>query len=305
MSRPAGLPLHRRGALLGELPDRPPPQELDQPLPALPFDEMVLLISAETGVDLAGAHPGSLLREDLGWDSLTMVELLTVFDRYGVNLPDELLGELRTLGDVHHYLNALASTDGVRTLAPAGTRRDLLEGPNVVLSPVTQAEFGVLFDLHTRGDHLVRFRLRGHTPSPDAFHRLIWDRVLAQFVARSRDGHLVGLVSCLDANFQHRHAHFSVVAAPDQRNTGLGLEAMGMLFSYVFSQFDLRKLYAECLASNFCQFENGAHRIFEVEGCLKQHEYLCGRYEDLYVLAVYRDTWRHHHGRLYGEEAPF
>jgi acyl carrier protein len=269
------------------------------------FDEMVALIAAETGLDLARAHPGSLLRDDLGWDSLTMVELLAVLDRYGVNLPDELIGELRTLGDVHHYLTGLASAEGPKPLAPANRRRDLLRGPNVVLTPVTQADFGLLFDLHTRGDHLVRFRLRGQTPSPDAFHRLLWDRVLAQFLARSHDGHPVGLVACSDANFQHGHAHFSVVAVPEQRSTGLALEAMGMLISYTFCQFDLRKLYAECLESNYPQFESGAERIFKIEGRLRDHEYVCGAYEDLYVLAVYRDTWREHHRRLYGEEAPF
>ncbi|MCX7621288.1 MAG: GNAT family N-acetyltransferase [Acidimicrobiales bacterium] len=306
MSRSSSPLQQRRWTPRQEFPDPPPPPETETDgAGPMSFGEFVGLIADETGLDLSGAHPGSLLREELGWDSLTMVELLSVLERYGVNLPDDLIGELRTLADVHHYLTGLAVAEGPKPMAPANRDRDLLRGPNVVLMPVTHADHGLLLELHTRGDHLVRFRLRGHTPSPDAFHRLLWDRVLAQFIAWSHDGRPIGLVSCTDANFQNRHAHFSVVAMPDQRGTGLALEAMGMLLSYVFCQFDFRKLYAECLRSNFHQFENGSSRIFEIEGCLREHEYLYGAYEDLLVLAVYREAWRRQHRRLYGEEAPF
>ena len=83
------------------------------------------------------------------------------------------------------------------------------------------------------------------------------------------------------------------------------LEGVALLVSYLFETFDLRKVYAETLESNFAQFALGEGHIFDVEGRLREHEYVHGRYQDLVLLAVFRDSWRHHHLRLFGEEGRF
>jgi len=79
------------------------------------------------------------------------------------------------------------------------------------------------------------------------------------------------------------------------QGNGLMAEATRLFVSYIFGEFDLRKLYAESLEPNYEQFAHGAGRLFEVEGRLRDHEYVGGRYVDALLLAAHRDTWMARH----------
>ena len=69
-------------------------------------------VGSHVGLDLSGATPESLLGDDLGFDSLAMAEVLVLLADSGVHLPDELVPQLRTLGDLHHYAVVLAPRTG-------------------------------------------------------------------------------------------------------------------------------------------------------------------------------------------------
>jgi acyl carrier protein len=84
-----------------DLPDLPAPSRRAQI--GEDFASFVLLLERRIDVDLSLATPESILREDLGFDSLAMAEMLVLFSDDGIELPDELLPELRTLADLHHY----------------------------------------------------------------------------------------------------------------------------------------------------------------------------------------------------------
>jgi len=48
------------------------------------------------------------LVEDLGADSLDVVELIMSFeDEFGVSLPDEQLAKIKTVGDIVNFIKAL------------------------------------------------------------------------------------------------------------------------------------------------------------------------------------------------------
>ena len=72
-------------------------------MPVLEFTMFTALLGERLDIDLAHAEPDSLLREDLGFDSLAMAEMLVLFSDGDIVLPDELLTELRTVADLHHY----------------------------------------------------------------------------------------------------------------------------------------------------------------------------------------------------------
>jgi len=63
------------------------------------------------GVDPAAAAPDKSFTEDLGVDSLSMVEIaLAAEERFGVKIPDGELTGLRTVGDAVDYIEkALAA----------------------------------------------------------------------------------------------------------------------------------------------------------------------------------------------------
>jgi len=263
----------------------------------LDFDWFRGHLEAALGRPLPGSDPGTLLHEDLGWDSVDMLEVLAVLDANGVVVPDDLIGELRTLGDIHHYLANLA---GPR-LPFTG---NALAGPNVRLEPIRPADHDFLYSLCVGGDALTRFRLRANTPSPEQFHRLIWERVVAQFIVYGERGP-IGWVTSFDPDYRNRHVHVAAVGAPGVHNNGQIVQATAVLVSFLFTEFDFRKIYAETLQGTFSRFASGAGRHFQVEGRLSAHEYVNGHYEDLVVLGTHRAQWREAHRALFGTEPGF
>lgn len=192
-----------------------------------------------------------------------------------------------------------------RMREPVPTTAERLVGNNVALRPVESRDYDFLFRLYTHGDHLVRYRLRGQTPSPEAFVRFVWDQVLAQFMVETKDGHTIGIVSSFEPDFRNRYVYIAACSHEDFEASGLVLEGVGLLVSYLFTTFDFRKVYGESLESNYAQFALGEGRLFDVEGRMKQHEYIDGHYEDFVLLAIHRDAWREQHQRIFGTRGRF
>jgi len=143
---------------------------------AVSLDEFRSIIGRHTKSGCQPFTMDSLLRDDLGWDSIDLLEALALFDEHEVSLPEDLVPELRTLGDLYHYLNVGAG------VSPRATRERFLSGPNVRLRPLTHDDHGLVTALLTTGEQLVQYRLRGSTPSPDALFRFVWEQVVAQFI---------------------------------------------------------------------------------------------------------------------------
>jgi len=180
-----------------------------------------------------------------------------------------------------------------------------LTGNTVALRPVEARDYEFLFRLFTAGDHLVRYRLRGVTPSPESFIRFVWEQMLAQFIVETREGRPIGVVSSFEPDFRNRYVYLAACSTAEFETTGMVLEGVALLASYLFSTFDFRKIYAESLEANYAQFSFGEGRLFEVEGRMKQHEYINGHYQDFVLLAIYREAWREQHRRIFDEEAEF
>jgi acyl carrier protein len=71
-------------------------------------------LAAEKGVDPTLVVEGASFSEELGLDSLDLVELrMELEDRYEVRVPDEVLMDVRTVSD---------AIDAVISVAPAGVR---------------------------------------------------------------------------------------------------------------------------------------------------------------------------------------
>lgn len=267
------------------------------------FAEFCSVVSSELLIDTDRASEQSLLVDDLGFDSLALIELVVLAERWGAApWPEDLIASLRTLGDVYHYLCSSAERAPRAHATVTGGR---LDGPNVALRPVLAEDESYLTALHLWGDGFIRYRFRGRTPSPDALRRLLWEEVLAQFMITCGGGRRVGLVSAFEPDPRNRTVHLAVLQDPEWAGSGLALEGVAVFLSYLFCQFDLRKVYAECLEGNYLPFASGSGRLFDVEGRLRAHEYVDGRYEDVYLLAVERTKWAAQHRRLFGQDAPW
>ncbi len=66
---------------------------------------VIAILTQELGVKASQLTQESRLEEDLGADSLTLVEIgMALEDRFNLALPDERLERVRTVGDVYELL---------------------------------------------------------------------------------------------------------------------------------------------------------------------------------------------------------
>ena len=62
-------------------------------------------LATEFELDKATLTPEARLREDLGLDSLDGVDLIVALEKaLGVQIPEEVARQMRTVGDIHAYI---------------------------------------------------------------------------------------------------------------------------------------------------------------------------------------------------------
>jgi RimJ/RimL family protein N-acetyltransferase len=174
-------------------------------------------------------------------------------------------------------------------------------GRRVALRPFTLDDVPLLYSLII--DPVVgrRFRFAGATPRPEEVAHLAWQDVLCQFTAiRKRDDRPVGIVTVYSPDFRNGYASAAVMADPSLWGSALGVEAFALLLEYAFMTWPFRKLYAEALEESLAQFKSSVGRFVEVEGRRKLHQFVDGEYQDVYILAIYRDEWLRVHEALTG-----
>lgn len=164
----------------------------------------------------------------------------------------------------------------------------------VELKPVVPELFPFLYDMLV-GQHEVgiRWRYRGATPSPEDFARNLTSSIYAHYVGvRSSTDEIVSYVSAYSANPRDAHCYVAV-AVPDalRLRTGAGMISLGLLINSLFENAPFRKVYAEAPAFNMKQYRRAIGPIFEIEGCLTEHEWYQGAFHDVYTLALTRERW--------------
>lgn len=69
------------------------------------FEDVCSILSQQLHVDPASITMASKIKDDLGADSLDILQLLmTIEDEKGITIPDEALAAFNTVGDVVSYL---------------------------------------------------------------------------------------------------------------------------------------------------------------------------------------------------------
>ena len=69
------------------------------------FEAVAALLSKQLKISKEEIRPESLIKDDLGADSLDILQLLmTIEEEYGIVIPDEKLAKFETVRDVVSYL---------------------------------------------------------------------------------------------------------------------------------------------------------------------------------------------------------
>lgn len=160
------------------------------------------------------------------------------------------------------------------------------------MRPIGEQDRRFVYDLMVAPEAGGRVRFGGATPSPEKVAASLWDSVLAQFVVETRgDGRPLGLVAITSPDFRNGFAYVAALARPETQGSGLVAEAALLMVNYGFQTWPLRKLYMEATEDSLRAFGGGAEGLFREEGRLVDHVFWNGRYVDMVILAVYRETW--------------
>ena len=72
------------------------------------FEKVQAILAKQLRIDAATVKPESRIKNDLGADSLDILQLLmTIEEEYGVTIPDEQLASFETVEDVVKFLESL------------------------------------------------------------------------------------------------------------------------------------------------------------------------------------------------------
>ena len=82
-------------------------------------------------------------------------------------------------------------------------------------------------------------------------HRDIYDVKQLRLCICNKDDNCIGLIDLFDFDPKHRRAGMGIVVAKtNDRNKGIGAEAISLVCEYAFSTLDLHQLYANILEEN-------------------------------------------------------
>ncbi|MBQ8827912.1 MAG: acyl carrier protein [Clostridia bacterium] len=72
------------------------------------LEKVAKIVAEQLGVDESSITPESSIIDDLGADSLDIVELIMAFEQeFNVEIPDETAEKITTIGDVIDYINSV------------------------------------------------------------------------------------------------------------------------------------------------------------------------------------------------------
>ncbi|MBQ8164728.1 MAG: acyl carrier protein [Clostridia bacterium] len=72
------------------------------------LDKVAKIVAEQLGVEESSITPESSIIDDLGADSLDIVELIMAFEQeFNIEIPDETAEKITTIGDVLDYINSV------------------------------------------------------------------------------------------------------------------------------------------------------------------------------------------------------
>lgn len=172
----------------------------------------------------------------------------------------------------------------------------------VRLEVIRPQDLSFLYSLAIDAEAGLTGRFRGTVPTQALFESTLWQGVLVQFVAKLSRGEPIGLLTAYNADLNSGYCYLGVSVAPKFHKTGLAAEALLVFVRYVFATWNIRKIYCEIPAFNYGTIRSGEGTLFEVEGILKDHVYLAGRFHDQLIVSIRREFEDAiEHSELYSE----
>lgn len=119
------------------------------------------------------------------------------------------------------------------------------------------------------------------------------DRSTVQLaVVDKRSGKLAGTVGLHQINLFNRNADVSIVVGNKTFwGSGLGREAVALAVGHGFDKLNLHKITAGMVVANRASTKLFLELGFRKEALIKEQLYIGGKYQDMILVAAFKDRW--------------
>jgi hypothetical protein len=178
-------------------------------------------------------------------------------------------------------------------------------GFTVRLRPLRPDDMPFLYDAATDPAEGYRWRLRGRTISPEAFHQYLHDGVLAQFIVETLDERApIGLVMAYNHVPDGGHCAIGLQRAlPGLGRGGEMIEGMILFIGHVVRSFDIRKMWFDLPEYNEYLVPDGGG-LLTFEGRLREFYYYDGKLWDRLYYSLSAERFRDFERKLWRLEEP-
>lgn len=168
------------------------------------------------------------------------------------------------------------------------------EGRWIRLRPISRKDHPLIFALRLKTAGSERQDLSIPAPTFDDWESRELADLLSSgpaFVVETRDEEFCGIARMSRVNVRDGWSYIGVRLYPDLLNTALSLEALWALVTFAFSQFNLRKLYAETSSAQDQMISDFGCVGFLEETRLTERVWFAGHYFDLIYMSLSRGHW--------------
>lgn len=177
-----------------------------------------------------------------------------------------------------------------------------LSGIETSLRPVDPRDIPKLYEISTSERNGFRWRHRGSFPSLQQFEAELHRWAFQQLVVIAPESNeVIGHVVAYNHDVINSHCCVAVLMSEAAVGRRRGREALDLFVMHLFRSYPLRKIYAEVPGATVTGVEpstvgDDTMQRFAIEGTLRRHWFIDGDYQDMVVVATYREAWANESG---------
>lgn len=171
-----------------------------------------------------------------------------------------------------------------------------LEGKNIILVPPYDEGLYKLYEWEK--DISSRFLWTGERELPNEFefqsyfvNKLRNEYHTFLFINSKKSNESIGFIYSSNYNPIDGFLNTTIFINKEKRHGAVGAEAGVLFYDYLFKYYPIRKIYSNAYDYNKVSLSFLKSGGFVVEGKLVHHRFFAGKYHDLNLLALYRDTF--------------
>jgi len=171
-------------------------------------------------------------------------------------------------------------------------------GEQIYLRPLQRDDLNERYLTWLNDPEINRYLETGIFPSTQEDLEHFYERVMGSpnavmlaIIEKSSDRH-IGNIKLEPIHWVHRWATLGIlIGEKDCWGKGYGVEAVRLMVKYAFERLNLQKVDLGVIADNIRAVKAYEKVGFIVEGRLKRHVFLDGKYVDVLKMAIFRENF--------------